>query len=425
MRADTGYTSEHTGETILVVEDSPTQAEQLRYILDKHGYRVEVARDGSAAMVLINGERPELVITDIVMPEMDGYELCRRIKSMDDSRGIPVILLTSLSDPQDVIRGLECGADNFITKPFNEEYLLSRVIDVLENRKHEPEGAELPNLEITFACQKYLVRSDRRQILDLLLSTYEAAIHKNRELIRARDELKELNEQLKAVNGDLEAFGHTVSHDLRGPLNSIYLSCQAIETMYGDSFDDQCRKFFRFIGDSSAKMSKMIDTILEFSLLSLQELRCEQVDLSAMVRAIIADPRFSDPQRRVTFHVAEGVGVNGDTHLLRIVLENLLGNAWKYSGTKENAVIEFGMMVSGGRPAYFVRDNGAGFDMNSIDRMFAPFQRLHDAEEFEGYGIGLSTVQRIVQRHGGRIWAEGEIGKGATFFFTVNPQKPV
>lgn len=420
MKADTGYTSEHAGETILVVEDSPTQAEQLRYILDKHGYRVEVARDGNAALAMINGERPELVITDIVMPEMDGYELCRRIKSMDDRRDIPVILLTSLSDPQDVIRGLECGADNFITKPFNEEYLLSRVIDVLENRRHEPEGTDLPHLEITFACQKYLVRSDRRQILDLLLSTYEAAIRKNRELIRARDELKELNEQLKSVNGDLEAFSHTVSHDLRGPLNSIYLSCQAIEKMYGDSFDDQCREFFHFISDSSVKMSKMIDTILKFSLLSLQEIRHEQVDLSAMVRAIIAEPRFSDPQRRVTFHVADGIVANGDIHLLRIVLENLLGNAWKYSGTKENAVIEFGMTESGGRPAYFVRDNGAGFDMNCVDRMFAPFQRLHDAEEFEGYGIGLSTVQRIIQRHGGRIWAEGEVGKGAAFYFTVN-----
>lgn len=420
MKADNGYTSEHAGETILVVEDSPTQAEQLRYILDKHGYRVEVARDGNAALAMINGERPELVITDIVMPGMNGYELCRRIKSIDDRRDIPVILLTSLSDPQDVIRGLECGADNFITKPFNEEYLLSRVIDVLENRKHEPEGTDLPNLEITFACQKYLVRSDRRQILDLLLSTYEAAIRKNRELIRARDELKELNEQLKTANGDLEAFSHTVSHDLRGPLNSIYLSCQAIEMMYGASFDDQCREFFRFISVSSVKMSKMIETILKFSLLPLQELRHEQVDLSAMVRAIIVEPRFADPQRRVTFHVADGVVVNGDIHLLRIVLENLLGNAWKYSGTKENAVIEFGMMESGGRPAYFVRDNGAGFDMNRVDRMFAPFQRLHDAEEFEGCGIGLSTVQRIVQRHGGRIWAEGEVGKGAAFYFTVN-----
>lgn len=418
--ADTGYSCLHSGEMILVVEDSPTQAEQLRYMLEKHRFRVSVARNGREALIKISEVQPALIISDIVMPEMDGYELCRRVKNHDEVCNIRIILLTSLSDPMDVIRGLECGADNFITKPYDEEFLISRIGYLLENRYDAQDCATLPELKIIFAGREFAITSSRHQILDLLLSTYETAIRKNQELIRARDELKELNEQLKTVNGDLEAFGHTVSHDLRGPLNSIYLSCQAIEKMYGDSFDDQCREFFRFISDSSVKMSKMIDTILKFSLLSLQELRHEQVDLSAMVRAIIAEPRFNDPQRRVTFHVADGVVANGDIHLLRIVLENLLGNAWKYSGTKENAMIEFGMMASGGRPAYFVRDNGAGFDMNSIDRMFAPFQRLHDAEEFEGYGIGLSTVQRIVQRHGGRIWAEGEVGKGAVFYFTVN-----
>lgn len=420
MMADIRYICEHAGELILVVEDSPTQAEQLRYILEKHRFLVSVAPDGETALAMIEEQKPALVISDILMPGIDGYELCRRIKAHDNHCDIRIILLTSLSDPMDVIRGLECGADNFITKPYDEAFLVSRIGYLLENRYDASDCAALPELKIIFAGREFAITSSRHQILDLLLSTYETAIRKNQELIRARDELKELNEQLKTVNGDLEAFGHTVSHDLRGPLNSIYLSCQAIEKMYGDSFDDQCREFFRFISDSSVKMSKMIDTILKFSLLSLQELRHEQVDLSAMVRAIIAEPRFNDPQRRVTFHVADGVVANGDIHLLRIVLENLLGNAWKYSGTKENAMIEFGMMASGGRPAYFVRDNGAGFDMNSIDRMFAPFQRLHDAEEFEGYGIGLSTVQRIVQRHGGRIWAEGEVGKGAVFYFTVN-----
>lgn len=420
MIADSGYICEHAGEMILVVEDSPTQAEQLRYMLEKHRFRVSVARNGREALIKISELQPALIISDIVMPEMDGYELCRRIKNHDEVCNIRIILLTSLSDPMDVIRGLECGADNFITKPYDEKFLVSRIGYLLENRYYAQDCAALPELKIIFAGREFSITSGRHQILDLLLSTYETAIRKNQELIRARDELKELNEQLKTANGDLEAFSHTVSHDLRGPLNSIYLSCQAIENMYGDSFDDQCREFFRFISDSSVKMSKMIDTILKFSLLSLQELRHEQVDLSAMVRAIVAEPRFNDPQRRVTFHVADGVVANGDIHLLRIVLENLLGNAWKYSGTKEHAVIEFGMMESGGRPAYFVRDNGAGFDMNSIDRMFAPFQRLHDAEEFEGYGIGLSTVQRIVHRHGGRIWAEGEVGKGAAFYFTVN-----
>jgi hypothetical protein len=419
MMADSGYRCEHAGEMILVVEDSPTQAEQLRYMLEKHRFRVSVARNGREALIKISELQPVLIISDIVMPEMDGYELCRRIKNHNEVCNIRIILLTSLSDPMDVIRGLECGADNFITKPYDEKFLVSRIGYLLENRYDAQDCAALPELKINFAGREFAITSSRHQILDLLLSTYEAAISKNQELIRARDELNELNEQLKTVNGDLEAFSHTVSHDLLGPLNNIHLSCQAIERMYGGSFDDQCREFFRFISEASVKMSNMIGTILKFSLLSLQELRQEQVDLSAMVKAILKEPRFNEPRRRVTFHVADGIAANGDIHLLRIVLENLLGNAWKYTGTKENAVIEFGMIESGGRPVFFVRDNGAGFDMNCVGRLFAPFQRLHDAEEFEGHGIGLSTVQRIVQRHGGRIWAEGEVGKGAVFYFTV------
>ncbi len=421
MTADIGYRCEHAGEMILIVEDSPTQAEQLRYMLEKHRFRVSVARNGGEALVLVREVQPALIISDIVMPEMDGYELCRRIKNHDEFCNIRIILLTSLSDPMDVIRALECGADNFITKPYDEKFLVSRIGYLLENRYDAQDCAALPELKITFAGREFAITSSRHQILDLLLSTYETAMRKNQELIRARDELNELNDQLKTANGDLEAFSHTVSHDLCGPLNNIYLSCQAIEMMYGGSFDDQCSEFFRIISGSAIKMNKMIGTILKFSLLSRQELQQEQVDLSAMVRAIIEEPRFNEPQRRVTFHIAAGVVAKGDIHLLQIVLENLLGNAWKYTGTKESAVIEFGMLESGGRPVYFVCDNGAGFDMECAGRLFAPFQRLHDAEEFEGFGIGLSTVQRIIQRHGGRIWAEGEAGKGAVFYFTLNP----
>lgn len=194
---DIGHISVHAGENILVVEDSPTQAEKLRYILEKNHYRVAVAANGSAALARIVEEKPALIISDILMPGMDGYELCSRIKSHDNSCDIPVILLTSLSDPQGVIRGLACGADNFITKPYDEELLMSRIRDMLENRQLEQEPSELPGLEISFASQKYLITSGRRQILDLLLSTYEAAIQKNNELIMARDELHMVNEELE------------------------------------------------------------------------------------------------------------------------------------------------------------------------------------------------------------------------------------
>jgi len=409
------------GEQILIIEDSPTQAEQLRYLLEKHGYLVTAAANASVALAMIAEEKPALIISDIIMPDMDGYELCRRVKALDDCNDIPVILLTSLADPHDVIKGLACGADNFITKPYDEEYLVSRIMDVLGNRPLVRESAALPELEVSFACQKYLIRSDRQQILDLLLSTYEAAFRKNKELLRARDELNALNDQLKAANQDMEAFSYTVTHDLRGPLNNIFGSCQVIEQLYAATLDAQCMQFFRYIFEETQRMDSLISTILKFSTLSRQEIHREQVDLSGMARAILVEPRFNAPQRTVTYRIAEGITVNGDAQLLRVVLENLLGNAWKYSSMKESALIEFGMIETGGSPAYFVRDNGAGFDMSHAERLFTPFQRLHAEEEFKGFGIGLSTVQRIVQRHGGRVWAEGEVGKGAVFYFTLTP----
>ena len=185
------------GELILVVEDSPTQAEQLRYILEKNRYRVSVAGNGEEALAMIKGKRPDLVISDILMPEMDGYELCRSIKALDGLQAAPVMLLTSLTDLRDVMRGLECGADNFITKPYDEGYLLSRIGHLLVNRRQPREPEAVREMKITLEGQEYVITADRRQILDLLLSTYEAAIRKNTELVRTRDQLQLINEQLE------------------------------------------------------------------------------------------------------------------------------------------------------------------------------------------------------------------------------------
>jgi signal transduction histidine kinase len=371
-------------------------------------------------MAMIGRERPTLVISDIVMPEMDGYEVCLRIKELDDCRDIPVILLTSLSDPGDVIKALECGADNFITKPYEEEHLISRIRYLLQNRYRSAESSVQPELKISLVGQEYSIRSDRRQILDLLLSTYEAATRKNNELIRARDEMNELNDQLKVANHNLEAFSSMVTHDLRKPLNTIYVSCQAMEMLPGCPREGGCRAFIKYIFDAAKNMNSLIRTLLEFSSVSSRELVRDQVDLSGMAKDILEESHFCNPQRPVTFRVAEGIVGNGDKQLLRVVLDNLLGNALKYTLLKETAVIEFGVTEIDGNPTYYVRDNGAGFDMSYARELFTPFQRLHSEKEFDGFGIGLSTVQRIVERHGGCIWAEGEKDNGAVFYFTLN-----
>ena len=192
----------------------------------------------------------------------------------------------------------------------------------------------------------------------------------------------------------------------------------------GEKISSQCMTTLRGIIASTEWMDQLITSLLTLSGISRSELNLESVDLSEMARVIAAELRLSQPERRATFAIAEGGTAHGDANLLRLAMANLLGNAWKYTARTEAAVIEFGVNESEGERTYFVRDNGIGFDMGQAGRLFAPFQRLHGAREYEGHGIGLATVQRIVQRHGGRVWAEGEVGRGATFCFTLPPEEP-
>jgi PAS domain S-box-containing protein len=226
--------------------------------------------------------------------------------------------------------------------------------------------------------------------------------------------------ELESANRELEAFSYTVSHDLRAPLTHISLCCQVMTTLYCENLDEQCKNYLLEIYHAVARMNQLISSLLDFACISRGELNRETVHLTEMAAAIAADLQSDKTNRQVTFTIAEEIWGHGDANLLRVVLANLLGNAWKYTGKKERAVIEFGATEYEGRRAFFVRDNGAGFDMEQADKLFVAFQRLHSGKEFDGHGIGLATVQRIINRHGGRIWAEGEVGKGATFFFTLN-----
>lgn len=413
-------TAEKSSGNILIVEDSPTQSVKLRHILEANGYGVISAGNGKEALALIPGKKISLIISDVIMPEIDGYELCRRIKEQDDCRDIPVILLTSLSDPHDVIKGLECGADNFITKPYDEEHLISRAEYLMKSRNSCSIGPKT-GMEIQFAGQRYCITAERRQILDLLLCTYETAIQKNNELIRTQNELNNLNEQLENANHELEAFNYTVSHDLRSPLTNISGYCQVLLELHADTLDASCTDYIREIYHSTMRMNDLIGALMEFSRLNHQELQRQEVDLSTMARIIAAELASKDTQRKVDFRIAAGITGNGDSRLLNLILVNLLGNAWKYTGKKESAVIEFGVTAKADKQFYFVRDNGAGFDMAEAHRLFGTFQRLHSKSDFEGTGIGLATVQRIIQRHGGTIWGEGEPGKGAAFYFSLEP----
>jgi PAS domain S-box-containing protein len=297
----------------------------------------------------------------------------------------------------------------------------------------------LPEFFRTGSCKEvpYQLVNKNGEILDVLLSAIAERNDEGKivrtlavmidvtERKRAQEEIEKLNTDLAAraielenANRELETFSYSVSHDLRKPLTIISSYSQIILELCGHNLDTQCQEYLHGIHNGTESMDQLIDALLKFSFLMHTELHREDVDLSKIADTVAGGLALTEPGRRVTFRISKGITANGDTNLLRVVMENLLGNAWKYTGKQEEAVIEFGMMEVEGIQTYFIRDNGTGFDMANADKLFKPFQRLHRMEA-EGHGIGLATVERIVKRHGGKVWAEGEPDKGSTFYFTL------
>ena len=257
-----------------------------------------------------------------------------------------------------------------------------------------------------------------------------SAIRDVTERKRAEDELRALNDserrhaaQLEVANKELEAFSYSVSHDLRAPLRSIDGFSSALMEDYADQLDDQGLSHLKRIRAATLRMAQLIDDLLKLARVSRSEMRTEAVDLSALANGVLAECRKTEPSRQVECVVQKDMVGHGDQRLLSLVLENLLGNAWKFTSKTPLAKIEFAATAQDGEEVFFVRDNGAGFDMAYAEKLFGAFQRLHAAADFPGIGVGLATVQRIVHRHGGRVSADGAEGKGATFSFTLEAKQ--
>jgi signal transduction histidine kinase len=234
--------------------------------------------------------------------------------------------------------------------------------------------------------------------------------------------VKERTQQLETANAELAAFSYSVSHDLRAPLRSINGFTRLLKDTALDKLDERERQYFQYIDENSQRMGQLIDDLLGLSQIGRGELHFEPCNLSLMAEEILAGLKHQEPERVVETQVQPDIRANGDGKLLRIALENLLGNAWKYTSKKPQGCIEFAMKNEDGKPVYFVRDNGAGFPMKYAGKLFGAFQRLHREDEFTGTGIGLATVARVIQRHQGEIWADAAVDEGATFFFTLKGQ---
>ena len=265
------------------------------------------------------------------------------------------------------------------------------------------------------------VEGTTRDISDLMHARHELEKHQ----LHLEELISERTLDLEAANRELESFSYSVSHDLRAPLRTIDGFSQILLEDYSPILDDVSKDYLLRVRSGAQRMGQLIDDLLKLSRVSSKGLNKEPVDLSQMAQEITDTLRQSNPERNAAITIAPKLSCHGDKGLIQVVMENLFSNAWKYTQYKKDQTqIEFGLQILGGKPVFYIKDNGAGFDMNYSNKLFGAFQRLHPATDFEGSGIGLATVNRIIQRHGGKVWAEGEPDKGATFYFSL-PESPV
>lgn len=360
--------SAKSGARVLIADDNSDLRTFISGLLSPH-YDVQVVADGREALAAIQQRKPDLVLSDVMMPNLDGLGLVRALREDPATCTLPVILLSARAGQEASLEGLSAGADDYLAKPFTSQELLARV------RTH-----------LTMA--------------------------------RARDEL---NTELMRANEELEAFSYSVSHDLRVPLRAINGYTHLLEEGYAMQLDDKGRRFLRVAREEADRMGQLIDDLLNLSRITSAQLSRDPVDLSALARGAGEELQRKAPDRRISLLIQEGLVAEVDRQLLRILFDNLLGNAWKFTVKTGEPRIAFGTEQRDGSEVFVVRDNGAGFDMAYASKLFRPFQRLHTESEFPGTGIGLATVRRIVERHGGRVWAEGAPGHGAAVFFTLPP----
>jgi two-component system, NtrC family, sensor kinase len=385
---------------ILAVDDSPTYLNELGDVLRGEGYDVVLARGGEEALAILAVQPVDCVLLDVMMPGLDGRETCQRIKSSPGIRDTPLILLTAYDERDALLEGLAAGADDYIAKSADFEVLKARVRAQLRRKQFEDEN-----------------RSIRQELLQSELDAAKArAAHALAETRAA------LVEQLEQKNKELEAFSYSVSHDLRTPLRSIDGFSQALLEDCGEKLDETGREHLARIRVAAQRMGELIDDLLSLSRVSRSDLHPTVVSLSDLARSVSDEMRLKPPLRQAEWVIAPDLVVEADARLLRVLLENLLGNAWKFTSNTPHPRIEV-TWEGGVERRYLVRDNGVGFEMKYARKLFNPFQRLHSDAEFPGTGIGLATVRRIVERHGGVIGADSEPNRGATFWFTLPRQR--
>jgi light-regulated signal transduction histidine kinase (bacteriophytochrome) len=372
-----------SGARIMIVEDERILALDLAETLDELGYTVAgMASRGEEAIELARQLHPQLILMDVRLDgEVDGITAAETIR---DEHDVPVVFLTAHADDDTLHRATHSDASAYLVKPF-----------------------KAPDLRCVI----------------------EIALHKHATEMRLRENeqwleqtLQQRTTALEAANRELEAFNYSVAHDLRAPLRGIDSFSQLLIERYSQRLDQEGLGYLNRVRAAASRMSQLIDALLSLAQVGRSDMQPLDLDLSQLVQSVTSELAAANPDRNVPMVIAPGMRAYADPRLLRIVVANLLENAWKFTARRQRPAVEVGPVQNTALPTYYVRDNGAGFDPTYASRLFGAFQRLHPDREFPGTGIGLAIVQRVIARHGGRVWADSRPDQGATFYFTL-PRK--
>ncbi len=377
---------------ILMVDDEPSNLEALEAILEGLGQNLIKAGSGTEALRQVLDKDFAVILLDVQMPGISGFETAAMIREREQSRHIPIIFLTgSVKTAEMMFKGYSAGAVDYLMKPIISEILRAKV-EVF--------------VELSVA---------RLKLQDEIAERGRIAI----EISKLNMVLKQKNEALLAANADLEAFGNSVSHDLRSPLRHVQGYIAILEDSTAHKLNDEERRHMKTIKREAQRMGQLIDDLLGFSRTGQVEIRRTQVNMDVLLKEVLAQLQPDLVDRHIVWNVHPLPQVLGDPSLLRQVWVNFVSNAVKYSLPRNPATIEIQAVEKDNEIIFHVRDNGVGFNMDYAHKLFGVFQRLHSEKEFEGTGIGLANVRRIVQRHGGRTWAEGKVGVGSSFYFSL------
>jgi len=497
---------------ILVVDDQPYNIELLEAHLAPQGYEIVKAANGEEALEKLFGNQIDLILLDVMMPGMDGFEVIRRVRQDNTHRLLPIIMVTALQETEDRIKGIEAGCDDFISKPVDKMELSARVRsllrlkaynDLMSNYRKELEAAKISAVEareyaenIINTLREPLIALDQdlrvvtasrsfydffkvkpedtigqliydlgnkqwdipklRELLETILpqkttfDNYEVehdfatigrrimllnarqvkrplgkgrvillAIEDITERKKAETELKVQTQQLEYANKELESFSYSVSHDLRAPLRAIEGYSQMFMKKYRSTLGEDATRMITVIRSNTKMMENLIESLLSLSKVQKTSMSISEINMDELAKEVWNEIWAANKERELELMTTEILPGYGDQTLIRQVLSNLISNAVKFTNNQKPGIIEMSSHSESDKIIYCLKDNGAGFDMAYYYKLFGVFQRLHSNEEFEGTGIGLATVRRIINRHGGRVWAESKVNEGATFCFSL------